>query len=115
MTAILTLLGPILEKLALWLYERIVTNYKSTAIGVAVGGAVYETLTTFGCDPTLMGPAIAGVVTSLPKILGTDADKVAGVIWGTVKEAVAQQKHSNAVLSDAVAKQDEAAKEAGIK
>src|SRR5690348_13608841 len=111
---VLALLMPILQQLVLWLYDRAVTHYKSTALGTAIGAAVYATMTTFGCDPSLVAPAVTGLLAALPKILGSDADKIAPTLWQSVQDAVTQQKKSNQVMSDAVALQEQAKKDAGL-
>ena len=115
MQAILTLFGPLLVQMGTWLWNRVISNYKSTALGVAIGGVVYEGLTTFGCDPELFSPAILAAIAAAPKVIGTDADKVAPTIWGAMKDAVEQKKKSAQVLAEAQAAQDQAAKDAGIK
>lgn len=114
MGAILTILGPVLTKFALWAYDRVVNHYKSTSVGVAVGGAVYEAVSVFGCDPSLLGPAIAGAIAALPKVLGSDADKIAPTVWNAVKEAAESAKHSKQVLTEAEDAQKKAAEDAGM-
>ena len=115
MPPLLSMFAPLLVQIVGWLWDRVVNHYKSTAIGVAVGGAVYEGLTVFGCDPNLVAPAVAAAVVAVPKILGTDADKIAPTIWKAMKDAVEQKKKSDAVLAESQAGQDKVAKEAGIK
>lgn len=114
MAAFLTLLGPLLEKLALWIYERAVTNYKSTALGAAIGSAVYGTLTIFGCNGDLIQTAVVSAIVALPKVLDSDPDKIAPTLWQAIQDGVAQKKKSDQVMADAVALQEQAKKDAGM-
>lgn len=107
-------LGGLLGRVAVWVFDRVRNHLKSTGIGIAVGGLVFEVLTTFGCDIDLLNAGLVSAVAAAPGVLGADAGTIAPTLWASMKEGVTEAKHSKEVELAARKAQEEAAKAAGM-
>lgn len=112
---LLQMFGPVLASLLSNLMERAKAGWKTSTLKAGVSVAAIEALAhTMGCDVGLLEPAVFALPVALPLIFEVPSNMVIPTLLDAMKGAVEEAKTSKAVLADAQAKQDEAAKKYGI-
>lgn len=86
-----------------WLMERVWENFRSTKVGGVVMVGTMAFMQLLGCDMSLVWQGAIAVAAGMPKILGTDNDKIAATLWELFQQGVTKNKQVIAIVIMAMA------------